>query len=305
MDTQSVSTKNCPYCLDCGGCDHIDLPYQQTLEIKLKNVLALLKKNDARPKNLENISITGSPKIFNYRNRCQLHIKNGVAGFFKKRTHDLIKIEKCLMLDEKINEKIFSLKYPANYNGKIELYLSGGAVAERLVEKKYDNYFGQVNDGVNTIMTQKILELLEPKKSDNVLELYCGGGNFTVAIAERTPGIRITGIDIKVPATPKKGIEFMESDAEKGLKQLVSMGKLSSYNKLLLDPPRAGAGKNVASMISKMGLEKIVYVSCNPETLAEDAGIICSHGYSWNYMELLDMFPFTTYVESINLFIRE
>jgi 23S rRNA (uracil1939-C5)-methyltransferase len=305
MSSQIVSTKNCSYCLDCGGCDHVDLPYSQTLEIKLKETKQLLKGNDAKPKNLEDMPITASPKVFNYRNRCQLHIKNGVAGFFKKRTHDLIKIEKCLMLDERINEKIAELRFPKDYNGKIELYLVGDNVAERLVEKKYDNYFGQVNDHINAIMTQKVMELLEPKKGDELLELYCGSGNFTFAIAEKTPGINITGIDIKVPSVSRKGIEFMGSDAEKGLKQLASMGKLSSYNKVLLDPPRAGAGKGVSSIIASIGPERIVYVSCNPETLAEDANIICSKGYSWSHMELLDMFPFTKYVESISLFTKE
>jgi 23S rRNA (uracil1939-C5)-methyltransferase len=305
MNSQSVSISNCPYCLDCGGCDYVDLPYSETLKIKLKEVKKLLKDNDAKPQNLENMAITASPKVFNYRNRCQLHIKNGVAGFFKKRTHDLIKIDKCLMLDERINQKIAELRFPRTYNGKVELYLRGNTVAERLVEKKYDNYFGQVNNHINAVITKKILELLAPQKSDELLELYCGNGNFTFAIAESTPGIKITGIDIKVPSTPRKGIEFLGVDAEKGLKQLASMGKLSSYNKVLLDPPRAGAGKNVSSIIASIRPERIVYVSCNPETNTEDANILCSKGYSWTHMELLDMFPFTKYVESISLFTRD
>lgn len=305
MNSQSVSTKVCPYCLDCGGCDYIDIPYSETLKVKLEETKALLRTNDAKPKNLEGMLIIPSPKIFNYRNRCQLHIKNGVVGFFKKKTHDLIRIEKCLMLDERINEKISMLKFPANYNAKVELYISGSSIAERLVEKKYDNYFGQVNDQMNSLMVQKVVKLLEPKKEDTALELYCGNGNFTFALAEKAPGMNITGVDIKVPSATRKNIEFLESDTEKGLKQLASMGKLSSYNKVLLDPPRAGAGKSVSSMLATIGAELIVYVSCNPETLVQDADVICSKGYSWTHMELLDMFPFTKYVESISLFTRE
>lgn len=305
MSSQSVNITTCPYCHECGGCDYVDLPYSETLKIKKDTVLELLGRNDAKPKNIDNIGITESPKVFNYRNRCQLHVQNGVAGFFKKKTHDLIKIEKCLMLDDQINEKISKLKFPATYNSKIELYLSGGTVAERLVEKKYDNSFGQVNDEVNRIMTKKVLELLDPQKDDGLLELYCGGGNFTFAIAEHTLGIRITGIDLKVPRSTKKNIEFIEADAEKGLKQLSTMGKLNSYNKVLLDPPRAGADRNVCSIIASIQPKIIVYVSCNPETLAADANVLCSKGYTWSHMELLDMFPFTKYVESLNLFTRE
>jgi len=305
MSSQSVNINTCPYCHDCGGCDYIDVSYSQTLKLKLNDVLELLKSNDAKPKNINNVGITESPKVFNYRNRCQLHVQNGVAGFFKKKTHDLIKIEKCLMLDDQINDKISRLKFPATYNSKIELYLSGGTVAERLVEKKYDNSFGQVNDEVNNIMTQKMLELLDPKKDDTLLELYCGGGNFTFAIAEHAKGIKITGIDLKVPLNTRKNVEFIEADAEKGLKQLSSMGKLGSYNKVLLDPPRAGADRNVCNIIASIQPKTIVYISCNPETLINDANVLCLKGYSWAYMELLDMFPFTKYVESINLFTRE
>jgi len=305
MSSQSVNINTCPYCLDCGGCDYIETPYSETLKIKINDVLELLKSNDAKPRNINNIGITGSPKVFNYRNRCQLHVINGVAGFFKKKTHDLIKIQKCLMLDDLINEKISKLKFPSTYNSKVELYLSNGTVAERLVEKKYDNSFGQVNDEVNKIMTQKVIELLDPNKDDTLLELYCGGGNFTFAISEYTAtNIKITGIDIKTPAQTRKNIEFIEADAEKGLKQLFSMGKLNSYNKVLLDPPRAGAGRNVCNIIASIQPKIIVYVSCNPETLAADANVLCSKGYTWSHMELLDMFPFTKYVESLNMFIR-
>ena len=305
MDFQSISLKNCPYCSECGGCDYIDIAYKDTLHTKLNSTKELLKSNDARPQNLEQINIVSSPKIFNYRNRCQLHIVNGNVGFFKRRSHDLIKIDNCLVLDERINERIRGLRFPSNYNGKIELYMTGNSVSERIVEKKYDNSFGQVNDHINSIIIEKAIALLNAEKKDNLLELYCGMGNFTFAIAEKIPGIKITGIDIKTPSTNRQSIEFLALDAEKGLRQLDSLNKLPSYNKVLLDPPRAGAGKSVSETIASMDVEKIVYISCNQETLAADANIICSKGFVWEQMELLDMFPFTKYVESINLFTKK
>lgn len=292
--------------MDCGGCDYIDIPYIDTLNIKLKEVRELLFNSKLKPNNFEKMDIVPSPKIFNYRNRCQLQIEQGIPGFYKKKSHHLIPIKSCIMLDERINEHIAKFRFPPNHKAKIELYIQNGKLVERLVEKKYDNAFAQINDSVNELIVNKLLELLEPQKNDKLLELYCGLGNFTFAISKQSPHTKITGIDIKTATSTKKEIEFINSDTELALKDLESMGRLSSFNKLLLDPPRSGAGSKVSSIISELDVDRIVYVSCNPLSLLEDAKTICSKNvFQWANIELYDMFPFTKYIESINLFVRK
>ena len=295
-----VNKESCKYCVDCGGCDYIDLEYPKTLDIKLSDFKGLAQSAELAPANIQSLSITASPSPFNYRTRCQLQVLDGKIGFFKKRSHELIEIKNCLMLDERLNQKISELKFPANYKGKIELYIKDAKVFERLVEKKYDNLFYQVNEAVNELMKDHLIKLLEPEPSDNILELYCGQGNFTYSITKASAKTKITGIDINSPTATSP--EFINTDVVAGIDRLIMQNRLLSFNKLVLDPPRAGTGTKVLEKLNKPRFEKIVYISCNPETLIRDAGFLSKMGYKWASSQLFDMFPFTKYTESVNLF---
>jgi tRNA/tmRNA/rRNA uracil-C5-methylase (TrmA/RlmC/RlmD family) len=299
-----VNKDTCKYCMDCGGCDYVDVPYPSTLDIKLNNINGLFAGATIKPDNLEAMQIVPSPMPFGYRGRCQLHVSKGKVGFHKKRSHDLIEIEKCIMFDERLNQKIKELKFPANFEAKIELYIKDSAVCDRLVEKKYDNLFYQVNEGVNKLIINEVVALCASSPDDAVLELYCGLGNFTFAILNKSPKTKITGIDMRTPVSKKDNPEFIEADIIKGLETLRLRGRLTDFSKLLLDPPRSGAGEKVLGMLGKCKFEKIVYVSCNPETLIDDARILCAQGYKWQSIKLFDMFPFTKYVEAVSLFTR-
>ena len=288
--------------MDCGGCDYIDTPYSKTLEIKLNNIRELYSNIPVAPKNFKELEIIPSPMPFGYRIRCQLHIVKGKAGFHKRRSHELIEIERCEILDERLNKKLKELKFPANFDGKIELYIKDGIVCERLVEKKYDNVFYQINEGINKIITDEIIILSSPATGDRFLELYCGLGNFTYAILKKSPGSKITGIDIKTPQVKKENPEFIEADIIEGLQSLNKQNRLGNFNKLILDPPRSGAGKKAIDLLNRCKFEKIVYVSCNPLTLADDAALIYKNGYTWHSLKLFDMFPFTKYLEAVSLF---
>ncbi len=297
-DNIAVTIKTCPYCNYCGGCDYIDIPYIKTLEIKKNSFSELLGLDPS------NVNIVASPNPIHYRTRCQLQILNGNLGFFKRKSHDLVEVKECLMLDERINKKINTLKFPNDFKGKIELYIKDGVVCERIVEKKYDNQFSQINDAVNKILISNTLDLLDPKKDDRILELYCGSGNFSFEIIKKEPKLKLSGIDIKTTNTNIKNLEFIEADVEKGLDMLEGQKRLSHYNKLLLDPPRSGVKKAVLDKLINLSFERIVYVSCNPEALKEDIKSITSSGYKLQNTTIFDMFPFSKYLESLNLFIK-
>lgn len=295
----AVDLNTCPYCNDCGGCDYINVPYSRTLEIKLSDFIELLGKKT------NDIKAIPSPNPVNYRTRCQIQVLNGKIGFFKKKTHELVEIKNCLMLDKRLNQKIANMKFPLDFNGKIELYIKDNDVCERIVEKKYDNQFTQVNKEVNKLLVADSIKLLDIEPADRILELYCGDGNFSFAIMEHSPEVKLTGIDIKTKnSTNIKGLEFIEDDVEKGLKFLEEQKKLPHYNKLLMDPPRAGVKTSVLEKLIKLNFNRIVYVSCNPEALKKDAEILTKAGFELKSSSLFDMFPFSKYVESLNLFVK-
>lgn len=282
----------CKYSSICGGCDFIDNTYEETLSLKLNNFIDLLKKENFAIKN--DIKIIPSPKTNNYRTRTQIHIENGKVGFYEKRTNNLIEIEECLMLDPRLNEKIKSFNFPKNYSNKIELYIKNGLVSERIVEKKGDNLFSQVNTEVNKLLIKEVIGKLNLSKDDNVLELYSGMGNFTFEIAKKS---KVVAIDINTHLKNFQNIEFIKNDVSKTLKEIEN--RIPTFNKLLMDPPRKGLSKDVIDMINKNDFKKIVYVSCNPLALVNDLRKINKAKEKDIEIKLFDMFPYTKHVESV------
>ncbi|MEE9304157.1 MAG: 23S rRNA (uracil(1939)-C(5))-methyltransferase RlmD [Thiotrichaceae bacterium] len=168
--------------------------------------------------------------------------------------------------------------------------------------------FIQVNTEINRQMVSRAVQLLELTPEDNVLDLFCGLGNFTLPIAKNAN--HVTGVEGDLAMVERarliarnNGIEntsyhfcnlMEEMQHEKWLKQ--------SYDKVLLDPPRLGA-KEVIAHFGKLKPKRIVYVSCHPGTLARDAGeLVNTHGYKLLGVGVMDMFPHTAHVESIAVF---
>lgn len=168
--------------------------------------------------------------------------------------------------------------------------------------------FIQVNAKLNEVMIEKTLQLLEPSANDFVLDLFCGLGNFTLPLAKSVAGVvGVEGeqglVDRARQNAEINGIHnahFFAAD----LSQDISMQswRTQGFNKILLDPPRAGA-LDVLKQLNLKGVERIVYVSCHPASLARDAGyLVQERGYRLVKTGALDMFPQTAHVESIAVF---
>jgi len=171
--------------------------------------------------------------------------------------------------------------------------------------------FVQVNAGLNERMVGQALELLDPGPEDTVLELFCGLGNFTLPLARRCRSV--TGVEGDAGLVQRArdnarrnaigNAEFRQADlySEHGLTAIPP----GPFTRLLLDPPRSGAGPALATIVAS-GAERVVYVSCNPATLAADAAsLVGQHGYRLAAAGALDMFPHTGHVESMALFRKE
>jgi len=170
--------------------------------------------------------------------------------------------------------------------------------------------FTQVNSDINRQMVRRAVELLELQPADRVLDLFCGLGNFTLPLARRCGEVSGVEGDAGLVARARDNARrnhidncrfytanlYEDLDNEPWLQD--------RFDKALLDPPRSGA-QEVLPHLPRLGVERLVYVSCYPGTLARDAGILVHElGYRLLSAGVMDMFPHTAHVESIAVFGR-
>ncbi|MFT5721158.1 MAG: 23S rRNA (uracil1939-C5)-methyltransferase [Motiliproteus sp.] len=167
--------------------------------------------------------------------------------------------------------------------------------------------FTQINPQLNQQMIRQALQLLQPGPDDRILDLFCGLGNFTLPLARQAK--EVVGIEA-VEAMVERGrtnaalnqldnARFYAADLSQPITAKSWFG--GGFNKILLDPPRAGAFELIQPLV-KLRAQQILYISCDPATLARDAGELVKHGYRLTHWGVMNMFPHTTHVESIALF---
>ena len=178
--------------------------------------------------------------------------------------------------------------------------------------------FTQVNHMMNRTLVSRAIRLLEVKKSDRVLDLFCGLGNFTLPLARKANEVLgIEGLETLTTRAKENAVHnnldgkasFMRSDLfEVTPETIASWGRAERW---LMDPPREGAMEickalaDLHSQNSNLLPERIVYVSCNPKTLARDVEILCHQaGYTLSSAGIVNMFPHTSHVESMAVFDR-
>lgn len=191
--------------------------------------------------------------------------------------------------------------------GLERLYYEHPDYALRLAFHPQD--FTQVNRVINRDMVKQALALLEVQSTHRVLDLFCGLGNFTLPLArfarevigvEGSAAMVMRGAE-NARANALSNVSFHAWDLTQDVgNQPWARG---GFERILIDPPRAGA-LEVIPWLVKLGAERLVYVSCNPATLARDAGELAQRGYRLAAVGVMDMFPHTTHVESMALFLR-
>ena len=171
--------------------------------------------------------------------------------------------------------------------------------------------FTQVNQSLNESMIHQALTLLDVQSSETVLDLFCGLGNFSLPLARKAKWV--VGVEGDLEMTRRASmnaennkISNVEFHAENLFEALTNKAffKDRTFDKVLLDPPRAGALEICTELaqLKEKKPKRIVYVSCNPATLARDAGVLIKRGYVLKQAGVMDMFPHTEHVESMAVF---
>lgn len=170
--------------------------------------------------------------------------------------------------------------------------------------------FTQVNHAVNRILVRRAMDLLGPQENDFIGDFFCGLGNFTLPIARL--GARVFGVEgnEQLVGRARQNADFNGLSCQFDTANLFeeeqcgnAIARMGPLTKALIDPPREGAMELVKQLIQIPSLKRIVYVSCDPATLARDAGLL-SQTFSLKAAGVVNMFPHTSHVESIALFER-
>ena len=171
--------------------------------------------------------------------------------------------------------------------------------------------FTQVNHGINRVLVRRALALLDPQPGERIADMFCGLGNFSLPLGRS--GAYVLGVEGSADLVRRAAENAVANGLERQDKYAVAdlfsatpetLGALGHFDRMLIDPPREGAAALV-SAIGENGPGQIVYVSCNPATLARDATILVGRqGYRLRGAGVINMFPNTSHVESIALFTR-
>lgn len=331
----------CRYADVCGGCNLGHMSLEKENEFKCNKVKEILKKFANIDENVvENIACVNE---WNYRNKVVLHGFNNCIGYYEKGSNRIVRIDKCLLADEKINnvinvlneisvdDKIDEATIRVGNNGEEimvslmgdihnyevlrnivdvleindEVLFGEGVIVSSIGNKKYyvsSSSFFQVNKRLTEYLYDEVLKIVRKVKPNKALDLYCGTGTIGIYISDEVN--KIIGVDYS-----KSGIE--DANKNKELNNISNIeficdrvenviDQFSDIDLVIVDPPRAGLDNKTIENIKRIGAETLVYVSCDPATLARDLKLLDSN-YEVICVKPYNMFPRTYHVENVCL----
>jgi 23S rRNA (uracil1939-C5)-methyltransferase len=299
----------CPYFGHCGGCAYQHISYEHELAVKWRQVRDVLQRI-GKLKDIPVRPIIPSPNQYQYRNRITVHVQDGVIGFFRRDSHRLIDIEGCPISSDEVNRALTDLRRQSPRDGHYTL---------RAFPRS--RVFSQTNDEVADALRDLIVNLVPPNQ-DLLIDAYCGAGFFAKALVCKFE--RVIGIDwdrFAIAAANENATEkekYIAGDVEEELQRVREMGVEAAVSAaqfgglrvgtrattpkttLIIDPPAIGLSKNVRRAILDLAPTTLIYVSCNPATLARDLKEL-REKFTINSVTPLDMFPQTAEIEAVAL----
>jgi len=301
---------DCSVYPDCGGCDYRHITYEEELYAKLQCINDALKRLGGLSVQVDQILHTG--QINGYRNKATLHSDGGSLGFYSAGSHDVVPIRHCLLLKDDINEAITGLIKKDIKSDKDIILRSGRNGLSPPLEEELDGLvfklegFFQVNTEAALLLFQKAREYAALSKKETLIDLYCGVGALTLFVgrdAGSALGVELNPDAVKTACENAQRnklshIEFIHADAADWI------ADIPEPVCLIVDPPRKGLSGKAISKILELSPKRLVYVSCNPATLARDLKGLQSH-YTISDISAIDMFPRTANIECCCLLTRK
>lgn len=282
----------CPVFGRCGGCQWQHIEYAEQLRWKREILAETLERTGkvASPNVLETVP---SPRQWHYRNRMMLHVDSkGRVGYYRARSKEVVEFEECSIAREELNAELARRREEISKRDRgIALRVSG------------EESFSQVNAEQNENMKALLGEWLARVPHSSVLELYAGSGNLTATIARLAGHVVASEIDVRaVEAAAERfaqagihNVEIRRMPAEK-----VAGRHAALSDAVVIDPPRKGCHE-VLEAIASGRPRSVIYISCDPATLARDVRFLCERGYALEMTRPIDMFPQTFHIESMSL----
>jgi tRNA/tmRNA/rRNA uracil-C5-methylase (TrmA/RlmC/RlmD family) len=295
-------TPECPYFGHCGGCAYQHVDYEHQLAIKWRQVRNVLQRI-GKLRDIPLRPIIPSPKQYEYRNRITVHVQDGAIGFFRRDSHRLIDIEQCPISCDEVNRALTELRERNPRDGHYTLRTSSSR-----------RVFSQTNDEVANVLRDLIVDLVPPNQ-DFLIDAYCGAGFFAKALLNKFR--RVVGIDwdkFAIAAAKENATEkeiYIAGDVEAELQQVGAAhlnrphrandpdsGRLGSIapTTMIVDPSATGLSANARKAIVNLAPTTLIYVSCNPATLARDLKEL-HEKFTIHSVTPLDMFPQTAEIE--------
>jgi len=322
----------------CGGCQYQHMAYERSLEFKeqqVKDVVARIGRLS-----IEGVcdSMRPAPHAYGYRNSVSLHVRKPGGkrrvGYFARDNTTFVPISQCPIASKEINESLGRIEVVLRGFDHLErmkglTVKSAGARTliypsyqkpvrfesdERLSYryKHIDFYYGprsffQVNHAMIPDLMELALDGLAPEPGETLLDLYAGVGLFSLALSDKyrqVVGIEageeaVACFEANISENGPRNVKVVRGKVEANLKA-ASREIEDKAVSVIVDPPREGLNKRVVGFLTEAEIKKLVYVSCDPATLARDLKAL-STAYSIRRITPLDMFPQTKHIESVTV----
>lgn len=282
----------CPYFQACGGCTYQHIAYPEQLRIKQVQVSQALSRIGKITAPVD--PCVPSPTPFAYRNRITVHADENALGFFASDAHRLVDIDRCLIASEEVNKHLADLRTRHPQEGHFTLREHTGS-----------RTFRQTNDTVAELLANAVGDAL-PAMGSLLIDAYCGAGFFLKRFRDRFA--RLTGIEwskFAIAQAQKKAApheEYLLGDVALHLAD--ALRDQPADTTLLLDPPAEGLASGVIRSILKAPPAHLLYISCDPPTLARDLGRL-STAFEIRKVTPFDMFPQTAEIEVLAVLERK
>ncbi len=300
--SQTRISPSCSYFGSCGGCQYQHMRYREQIRIKEKQLRDTLQRLGGF-RELREIQVFSSPREYGYRNKITVHSgQDGQLGYYARDNRTILDIERCPIANDAVNARLSEFRLKKAHPSHISI------TDEEERSASPEGSFHQVHADVAQLLVSWVREQSQPVKHGTLVDLYCGSGFFTFGLVDLFQDA--VGLDYNMASiheatrrAQEEGrahVRFFAAPVEERMEWILESSS-ASKRLILLDPPRQGVPKEAIEVLRSQLWERLIYVSCDPGTLARDLKLLrrgMEERFSLAAIGLFDMFPQTAHIEA-------